>query len=262
MILPILVRRSTPSTPPGAAPSVRTKSASESRGGRMDRNFKQSNGTPSRPIRSCAKKMGPGELARTSTVSRRNTGDSSSRASPAVTRSSAPLRTNCHPLGSTCRSTIRGSPPRCSMRACIPTVSNMRGTSQTRAPACCAARIASTICSCGADANAITISSTRCTRSIRVRSVSGPRYESSCCTQGSTLGEESTVPTRSIPYSEDSFILRASCSVTGPLPTMTVGALAWCFARSQRCPHARTRQAIVSATAAHSHTRTMTAPGR
>ena len=45
------------------------------------------------------------------------------------------------------------------------------------------------------------------------------------------------MPTRSIPYSEDCFILRASCSVTGPLPTMTVGALAWCFARSQRCPH-------------------------
>ena len=203
----------------------------------MDRNFKQSNGTPSRPIRSCAKKMGPGELARTSTVSTRNTGDSSSRADPAAARSSAPLRTNCHPLGSTCCSTIRGSPPRCSMRACIPTVSNMRGTSQTRAPACCAARIASTICSCGAEANATTTSSTRCARSIRVRSVSGPRYESPCCTEGSTSGEESTVPTRSIPYSEDCFILRASCSVTGPLPTMTVGALAWCFARSQRCPH-------------------------
>ena len=58
MILPIQVRRSTPSTPPGADPASGTNPASDGSAARMVRNFRQSNTLPSRPTRGWRKKIG------------------------------------------------------------------------------------------------------------------------------------------------------------------------------------------------------------
>ena len=134
MILPIQVRRSSPSTPPGAEPSVSSKAAAFGSSGRMLRNFRQSNTFPSRPMRGCAKKIGPGELSRTSNIRVRKIGEIASSPNPAATRSPVCLMANCHPLGSVGVSTSSGTPPRCSTKALPPTASISRGTTRTRMP--------------------------------------------------------------------------------------------------------------------------------
>ena len=68
---PTRVRRSAPSTPPGATPASGHELAVAGASTRIERNLSISNSWPSRPMRRWRKRIGPGELSRTASVSAR-----------------------------------------------------------------------------------------------------------------------------------------------------------------------------------------------
>ncbi len=227
MILPILVRRSTPSTPPGALPSVGVNFSASGSSGRIERNFRQLNTRASRPTRGWAKKIGPGELSRTSSMSVRNSGEIAARIRAPATRSPMCLVRNCHPRGLVCGTDIRGSPPMWSTRLRRPTTSNMRGTIHTFTPCRWAIRTAAVSLSTLVTAKATTRTSAFVARIASSSSSTPPSCAISLVGPSSRSARggapAARMPTGRRPCSGAATMRPTTCAVIGPSPMISVG---------------------------------------
>ena len=152
---PTRVRRSSPSTPPGAR-SPSGASYGDSSATAIERNFSISNGRPSRPIRSCLKKIGLPIDRRTAIAAAMRSGERKTSATAETSRSSTYFTRNCQPAGSAGRGATRGSPPRCSICVIAGIRSKRRGTIAVGMPRSSQRRTIRSSTSSGAVENVIT----------------------------------------------------------------------------------------------------------
>ena len=231
--VPKRVRRSSPSTPPGAVSCGRSGTTSGSADARIERNLSISNSLPSRPTRGWRKNTGrPTEISVPSASSRK-TGSAISSSAPATRRSTMYLRANCQPFGFACRVESSGSPPMCSIVSRPPSFSKRRGTSETETPSSSQCLISRRRTSLGAVEKVTTTCSMPCCSIRRSRSQLAPSTGSGSA--ASSSGSLSTKPTGSRPSSGYSSSRRAASEPTRPAPTISVGRAASRRRRALSC---------------------------